>query len=79
VDIFLSRIAILSYAGWFWWSIIQVVFIVPIMFYTFFWGIYDFRPKHCKQSFLDILKNPVPGVEFEGLIGELDDFNSLWH
>jgi hypothetical protein len=36
-----------------------------------------FGPKHCKQSFLDILKNPVSGVEFEGRIGESDDFNSL--
>ena len=67
---FLSQIAILSYAGRFWWSIIQVVFIVPITFYTFFHGVYDFGPKHCKQSFLSILKNPVPGVEFEGRIGE---------
>jgi hypothetical protein len=44
-----------------------------------FWRIYSFWPKDCKQSFLDILKNPVPGVEFEGRIGEFDDFNTLWH
>jgi hypothetical protein len=23
--------------------------------------------------------NPVPGVEFEGCLGEADDFEALWH
>jgi hypothetical protein len=23
--------------------------------------------------------NPVPGVEFEGQLGEADDFEALWH
>ena len=75
---FLLRIAIFSYTGRFWRSILQVVFIIPITLYTFFQGVYDFGPKHCKRSFLDIMRNPVPSVEFEGRIGELDDFNSLW-
>jgi hypothetical protein len=45
----------------------------------FFWAIYDFGPKHLKQSFIDIFKNPVPGIAFEGSIGETDDFDSFWH
>jgi hypothetical protein len=48
----------------------------PITLYTFFRTIYDFGPKHCKRSLLDILRNPVPGTEFEGRPGESDDFDS---
>ena len=75
--LFLLRIAIFSYTGRFWWFTLQVVFIVPITLYTFFRGVYDFGPKHRKRSFFDILRNPVPSVEFEGRTGESDDFNSL--
>jgi len=59
------------------WSLIQVFFIVPITIYTFFRGVYDFGPKHCKRTLFDILLNPVPGIEFEGRLGESDDFDSL--
>jgi hypothetical protein len=59
------------------WSLIQVFFIVPITIYTFFRGVYDFGPKHRKRTLLDILLNPVPGIEFEGRLGESDDFDSL--
>jgi hypothetical protein len=47
------------------------------MFYAFFWYVYKFGPKHCKGSLIDILKNPIPGIEFEGHIGESEDFDSL--
>ena len=59
------------------WSLIQAFFIVPITIYTFFRGVYDFGPKHCKRTLFDILLNPVPGIEFEGRLGKSDDFNSL--
>ena len=74
---FISWIAISSYTGRFWWSIFRVIFVVPITLYTFFRTIYDFGPKHRKQSLFDILRNPVPGIEFEGRSGESDDFDSL--
>ena len=74
---FLSWLMLSSYAGRFWWSLIQVVFVIPITFYTFFKHVYDFGPKHRKRSFLDILWNPVPGVEFDGRLGESDDYESL--
>ena len=76
---FLSWIAISSYTGRFWWSIFRVLFIVPITLYTFFRTVYDFGPKHCKRSLFDILRNPVPGIEFEGRPGESDDIDSLRH
>ncbi len=47
------------------------------MLYTFFRAVYNFGPKHCKRSLFDILRNPVPGVEFDGRPGESDDFDSL--
>jgi hypothetical protein len=75
--LFLLRIAIFSYTGRFWWSILQVVFIITITLDTFFQGVYDFGPKHRKRSFFDIMSNPVPSVEFEGRIGESNDCNSL--
>ena len=74
---FLLRIAICSYTGRFWWFMLQIIFIIPITFYTFFHGVYSFGPKHRKRSFFDILKNPVPGIEYEGRIGESDDFDSI--
>jgi hypothetical protein len=59
------------------WSIIStvlcIVLIVPIVFYTFYRSIYDFGPAHCKLSFIDILSQPVPGIDFEG---QHDDSNS---
>jgi len=61
----------------FMWSLIQVFFIVPITSYTFFWGVYDFGPKHHRRTLFDILLNPVPGMEFEGRLGKSDDFDSL--
>jgi hypothetical protein len=74
---FLTWIAIISRMGRFMWSLIQVFFIVPITIYTFFRGVYDFGPKHRKRMLFDILLNPVPGIEFEGRLGESDDFDSL--
>ena len=74
---FLSWVALTSYTGQFWWSLIQVTFVLPITFYSFFRYVYDFGPKHRKRSLLDILLNPVPGVEFEGRIGETDDMDSF--
>jgi hypothetical protein len=39
--------------------------------------VYDFGPKHRKRTLFDILLNPVPGIDFGGLLGESDDFDSL--
>ena len=50
-----------------------IVFIVPIVFYTFYKSIYDFGPAHRKRSFIDILSQPVPGIDFEE---QHDDSNS---
>ncbi len=59
------------------WSVISTVlcsvFIVLIVFYTFYKSIYDFGPAHCKQSFIDILSQPVPGIDFKE---KDDDSNS---
>jgi hypothetical protein len=74
---FLLWIAISSWIGRFWWNLIQIFFIIPITIYTFFRGVYDFGPKHRKRFLLDILWNPVPGIEFEGQLGESADFESL--
>ena len=74
---FLTWIAITSRMGRLMWSLIQVFFIVPITIYTFFRGVYDFGPKCCKRTFIDILLNPVPGIEFEGRLGKTDDFNAF--
>jgi len=59
------------------WSLIQVFFIIPITIYTFFRGVYEFGPKSRKRTLFDILLNPVPGIEFEGRLGETDDFDAL--
>jgi hypothetical protein len=60
------------------WKIIStvlcIVFIVLIVFYTFYKSIYDFGLAHRKQSFIDILSQPVPGIEFEET--KHDDSNS---
>jgi hypothetical protein len=60
-------------------TVLQTIFVVLITFYSFFQYVYDFRPKHCKQTLYNIIMNPVPGVEFEGPLGEADDFEALWH
>jgi hypothetical protein len=61
------------------WSLIQVFFIIPITIYTFFQGVYDFGPENCRRSFVDIICNPVPGIEFKEILGEADDLETLQH
>jgi hypothetical protein len=39
--------------------------------------VYDFEPKSCRRSFFDILCNPVPGIEFEEILYEADDLETL--
>jgi len=58
-------------------AVLRWIFIVPIILFTFFWNIYNFGPKHCKQSLFEILRNPVTGIEFKGQINKSDDFDSL--
>ncbi len=74
---FLFCLFVSSYSGCFWLQVLQWTFMVPITSITFFQYIYNFGPKHCKQSLFDILSNPVPGVEFDGRIGKSKDFASL--
>ena len=74
---FLTWKFVISYTGRFWLSILQWIFIVPIVLFTFFQEVYNFGPKHRQRSFIDILLNPVPGIEFEGRISESKDFDSL--
>jgi hypothetical protein len=74
---FLFWLFVSSYTGRFWFQLLQWIFIVPLTFITFFRYMHNFGPKHRKQSLLDILCNPVPGVEFDGRIGESEDFASL--
>ncbi len=57
--------------------VLCLVFIVPIVFHSFYKSIYDFGPKHCKQLFWEILTQSVPGIEFKGCLGESADFDSL--
>ncbi len=66
---------ITGYSGCFWYLILRCIFIVPITLFTFFRHVYNFGPKHCKRSLFDILSNPVPGIEFDGCLGESDEFN----
>jgi len=61
------------------WSLIQVFFTIPITIYTFFRGVYDFGPKWRKRTFIDILLNPVPGIEFDERLDETDDFDASQH
>jgi hypothetical protein len=68
-----------SYSGHFWWSILHWIFIVPIVLFTFFLGVYNFGPKHLQRSLFNILLNPAPGIEFEGQIGESNEFDLLKH
>ncbi len=77
---FLFWLFISNYSGRFWLQVLCWIFIVPITFITFLQHVYNFGPKHRKWSSFDILSNPVPGVEFDGPIGESDNFASLdWH
>ncbi len=75
--LFLSWFAISSWLGRYLWSFIQVFFIIPIRIYTFVGGGYDFGPKSCRRSFFDILCNPVPEIEFEEILYEADDLETL--
>jgi hypothetical protein len=62
-------------ALWFVTSmVLWAVFIVPIVFYTFYKSIYDFGLKHRKQTLMDIITDQVPGIEFKGQLGESDTF-----
>ncbi len=74
---FLLWIFITGYSGHFWYLILQCILIVPITLFTFFQHVYNFGPKHCKRSLFDILSNPVPGIEFNGCLGEPDEFGLL--
>ena len=58
-------------------TVLCTVFIVPIVFYTFYKSVYDFGPKHCKRTLMDIISNPVPRIEFEGQLRESDTFDSF--
>jgi hypothetical protein len=66
-----------SYLRCFWLLILCWILIVPIVLHTFFHGVYNFGPQHRQWSFIDILFNPVPGIEFEGCTTESNDFDSL--
>jgi hypothetical protein len=52
---------------------------VPITLFTFFQHVYNFVPIHHKRSLFDILSKPVPEIEFDGHLGESDDFDLLKH
>jgi hypothetical protein len=65
-------------ALWFVTSMVLcAVIIVPIVFYTFYKSVYDFGPKHRKRTFMDMITNTVPGIEFERRLGESDTFDSF--
>jgi len=74
---FLLWLFVTSFSGRFWLSILCWIVIVPIILFTFFQNIYHFGSKHSNQSFIKILCNPEPGIEFEGRINESEDFESL--
>jgi hypothetical protein len=74
---FLLWIFITGYSGRFWYLILRCIFIIPITLFTFFQYVYNFCPKHCKRSLFDVLSNPVPGIEFDGRLGESDEFDLL--
>jgi hypothetical protein len=61
----------------FYLTVLCHVFIVSIVFHSFYKSVYDFGPKHRKQSFWEILTQPVPGIKFEGCLGKSADFDSL--
>jgi hypothetical protein len=74
---FLLYIFITGYSGHFWYLILQCIFIMPITLFTFFQHSYNFGSNDCKRSLFDILSNPVPGIEFNGHVGESDEFDLL--
>jgi hypothetical protein len=74
---FLFWLSISSYSGRFWLQFLHWMCIVPMTFIMFFRYVNNFGPKHPKPSLFDMLSNPVPGVDFDGRIGESDDFTSL--
>jgi hypothetical protein len=74
---FLTWKFVISYSGRFWLSILQWIFIIPIVLFTFSQEVYNFGPKHSQRSVIDILLNPVPGIAFEGRISESKDFDLL--
>ena len=77
---FVVNLLLTTRPGQAFWSFLStvlcIVFIVPIVFYIFCKNIYDFGPRHCKQSFIDILTQPVPGNKFEE---QNDGSDSHWH
>ena len=42
---------------------LQVIFIVPIVFYSFYSSVYNFGPKHRRRTFSEIYQDPVPPEE----------------
>ncbi len=77
---FVVNLLLTTTPGRAFWSILStvlcIVFIVPIIFYTFYKSIYDVGPKHPKQFFIDMLTQPVPGIKFEE---QHDGSDSNWH
>jgi hypothetical protein len=69
----------MGYTGCFWWTVLQTIFVVPVMFYSFFQYVCNFGPKHCKWTLYNIIMNPVPEVDFKGRLREADDFEALQH
>ncbi len=76
--LFLTRLFFTTRLGQIVWSFLStvlcLVFIVPIVFHRFYKSVYDFGPKHCKQSFWGILTQPLHGIEFKGHLGKSADF-----
>jgi hypothetical protein len=79
--LFLTRLFFTTRLGQIIWPFLSMVlclvFIVTIVFHSFYKSVYDFGPKHCKQLFWEILTQPVPGIKFEGCLGKSADFDSL--
>ena len=79
--LFMTHLFFTTRLGQIIWSflstVLYLVFIVLIVFHSFYKSVYDFGPKHCKQSFWEILTQPVPGIEFKGRLGKSADTDSL--
>ncbi len=79
--LFLTCLFFTTRLGQFIWlfllMVLCLVFIVPIVFHSFYKSVYDFGPKHCKQTFWESLTQPVPEIKFEGCLGKSADFDSL--
>jgi hypothetical protein len=78
MDEFSCLEVISSYSGHFWLSILCWILIVPLVLYTFF-HVIQLWPLACQQSVIEILFNPVQGIEFEGRTTESNDFDLLKH